>query len=79
MDLVRPAASGHEAVRRAAELQPHIVVMDIHSPTWKAFGPSGWCPVALRSAIIIVASEERLDFLCSMLIVSESPTGVVLE
>ena len=32
MEMVGAAASGHEAVRRATELQPDIVLMDIHMP-----------------------------------------------
>lgn len=64
MQLVGSAASGHEAVRRAAELQPDIVLMDIHMPdldgiqaTWLV--SSG----APHGAVIMVTSEERIDFL----------------
>src|SRR3979409_1938819 len=64
MELVGTAASGHEAVRRAAELQPDIVLMDIHMPdldgiqaTWLV--SSG----APHGAVIMVTSEERIDFL----------------
>jgi len=64
MDLVGSAASGHEAVRRAAELQPDIVLMDIHMPdldgiqaTWLV---SSRAP---HGAVIMVTSEERIDFL----------------
>ncbi len=64
MELVGSAASGHEAVRRAAELQPDIVLMDIHMPdldgiqaTWLV--SSG----APHGAVIMVTSEERIDFL----------------
>ena len=32
MVVVGEAATGHEAVRRASELQPDIVLMDIHMP-----------------------------------------------
>ena len=64
MELIGTAASGHEAVRRAAELQPDIVLMDIHMPdldgiqaTWlvSSHAPHG--------AVIMVTSEERIDFL----------------
>ncbi len=64
MELVGAAASGHEAVRRAAELQPDIVLMDIHMPdldgiqaTWLV---SSRAP---HGAVIMVTSEERIDFL----------------
>jgi pilus assembly protein CpaE len=64
MELVGSAASGHEAVRRAAELQPDIVLMDIHMPdldgiqaTWLV---SSRAP---HGAVIMVTSEERIDFL----------------
>src|SRR3989440_7623443 len=64
MELVGTAASGHEAVRRAAELQPDIVLMDIHMPdldgiqaTWLV---SSRAP---HGAVIMVTSEERIDFL----------------
>lgn len=64
MQLVGSAASGHEAVRRAAELQPDIVLMDIHMPdldgiqaTWLV--SSG----APHGAVVMVTSEERIDFL----------------
>src|SRR5947209_17624301 len=64
MDLVGTAASGQEAVRRAAELQPDIVLMDIHMPdldgiqaTWLV---SSRAP---HGAVIMVTSEERIDFL----------------
>jgi pilus assembly protein CpaE len=64
MELVGSAASGQEAVRRAAELQPDIVLMDIHMPdldgiqaTWLV---SSRAP---HGAVIMVTSEERIDFL----------------
>jgi pilus assembly protein CpaE len=64
MELVGAAASGHEAVRRAAELQPDIILMDIHMPdldgiqaTWLV---SSRAP---HGAVIMVTSEERIDFL----------------
>ncbi len=64
MELVGTAASGNEAVHRAAELQPDIVLMDIHMPdldgiqaTWLV---SSRAP---HGAVIMVTSEERIDFL----------------
>src|SRR4051812_8182191 len=64
MELVGTAASGNEAVRRAAELQPDIILMDVHMPdldgiqaTWLV---SSRAP---HGAVIMVTSEERIDFL----------------
>jgi pilus assembly protein CpaE len=64
MLVVGVAASGHEAVRRATELQPDIVLMDIHMPdldgiqaTWLV---SSKVPLG---GVIMVTSEERIDFL----------------
>src|SRR5258707_4951168 len=78
MELVGSAASGHEAVRRAAELQPDIVLMDIHMPdmdgiqaTWLVSSkvPNG--------AVIMVTSEERIDFLQKAM--SAGAQGYVLK
>src|SRR3954447_14549486 len=64
MTVVDTASTGHEAVRRATELQPDIILMDIHMPdmdgiqaTWLVSGkvPNG--------AVIMVTSEERIDFI----------------
>jgi pilus assembly protein CpaE len=78
MDLVGTAASGHEAVRRAAELQPDIVLMDIHMPdldgiqaTWLV---SSRAP---HGAVIMVTSEERIDFLQKAM--SAGAQGYVLK
>jgi len=78
MDLVGSAASGHEAVRRAAELQPDIVLMDIHMPdldgiqaTWLV---SSRAP---HGAVIMVTSEERIDFLQKAM--SAGAQGYVLK
>ena len=64
MVVVGTAATGHEAVRRATELQPDIVLMDVHMPdldgiqaTWLV---SSKVPLG---AVIMVTSEERIDFL----------------
>jgi len=78
MDLVGTAASGQEAVRRAAELQPDIVLMDIHMPdldgiqaTWLV---SSRAP---HGAVIMVTSEERIDFLQKAM--SAGAEGYVLK
>jgi pilus assembly protein CpaE len=78
MELVGTAASGHEAVRRAAELQPDIVLMDIHMPdldgiqaTWLV---SSRAP---HGAVIMVTSEERIDFLQKAM--SAGAQGYVLK
>src|ERR1044071_4692174 len=63
MTIVDTASTGHEAVRRSTELQPDIILMDIHMPdmdgiqaTWLVSSkvPNG--------AVIMVTSEERIDF-----------------
>jgi pilus assembly protein CpaE len=78
MELVGTAASGHEAVRRAAELQPDIVLMDIHMPdldgiqaTWLV---SSRAP---HGAVIMVTSEERIDFIQKAM--SAGAQGYVLK
>ncbi len=78
MQLVGTAASGQEAVRRAAELQPDIVLMDIHMPdldgiqaTWLV---SSRAP---HGAVIMVTSEQRTDFLQEAM--SAGAQGYVLK
>jgi pilus assembly protein CpaE len=78
LELVGSAASGHEAVLRAAELQPDIVLMDIHMPdldgiqaTWLV---SSRAP---HGAVIMVTSEERIDFLQKAM--SAGAQGYVLK
>jgi pilus assembly protein CpaE len=78
MLVVGTAASGHEAVRRATELQPDIVLMDIHMPdldgiqaTWLV---SSKCPLG---GVIMVTSEERIDFLQKAMIAGAQ--GYVLK
>src|SRR5438552_10040279 len=78
MELSGSAASGNEAVRRAAELQPDIVLMDIHMPdldgiqaTWLV---SSRAP---HGAVIMVTSEERIDFLQKAM--SAGAQGYVLK
>jgi pilus assembly protein CpaE len=64
MEVVDTASTGHEAVRRAAELQPDVILMDIHMPdldgiqaTWLVSNkvPNG--------SVIMVTSEDRIDFI----------------
>jgi pilus assembly protein CpaE len=64
MQLAGAAASGHEAIRRAAELQPDIVLMDIHMPDLDGI-QAAWLlsSRAPHGAVIMVTSEERIDFL----------------
>jgi pilus assembly protein CpaE len=78
MTVAGTAATGHEAVRRATELQPDIVLMDVHMPdldgiqaTWLVSSkvPSG--------AVIMVTSEERIDFLQKAMIAGAQ--GYVLK
>src|SRR3984893_19210032 len=78
MEIVGNAASGQDAVRRATELQPDVVLMDIHMPdmdgieaTWLVSSkvPNG--------AVIMVTSEERIDFLQKAM--SAGAQGYVLK
>jgi pilus assembly protein CpaE len=78
MEIVGNAASGQDAVRRATELQPDVVLMDIHMPdmdgiqaTWQVSSkvPNG--------AVIMVTSEERIDFLQKAM--SAGAQGYVLK
>src|ERR1700737_2291419 len=78
MQLVGTAATGHEAIRRANELQPDIVLMDIHMPdldgiqaTWLV---SSKVPLG---GVIMVTSEERIDFLQKAMIAGAQ--GYVLK
>src|ERR1700674_4110142 len=78
METVGAAASGNEAVRRAAELQPDIILMDIHMPdldgiqaTWLV---SSRAP---HGAVIMVTSEERIDFVQKAM--SAGAQGYVLK
>jgi len=78
MEVVGNAASGQDAVRRANDLQPDVVLMDVHMPdmdgiqaTWQVSSkvPNG--------AVIMVTSEERIDFLQKAM--SAGATGYVLK
>src|SRR5579859_7626573 len=78
MVVAATAASGHEAVRRATELQPDIVLMDVHMPdldgiqaTWLV---SSKVPLG---GVIMVTSEERIDFLQKAMIAGAQ--GYVLK
>jgi pilus assembly protein CpaE len=78
MEVVDTASTGHEAVRRATELQPDITLMDIHMPdmdgiqaTWLVSNkvPNG--------GVIMVTSEERIDFIQKAM--SAGAQGYVLK
>jgi pilus assembly protein CpaE len=78
MVVAGTAASGHEAVRRAMELQPDIVLMDVHMPdldgiqaTWLV---SSKVPLG---GVVMVTSEERIDFLQKAMIAGAQ--GYVLK
>src|SRR4030081_392804 len=64
MEWVGAAASGQEGLRRAAELQPDVVLMDIHMPDLDGI-QAAWLMSsrAPHGAVIMVTSEERIDFL----------------
>ena len=64
MELVHVASTAHEVARRAAELQPDIVLMDVHMPDMDGL-EAIWL-VANKiphGAVIMVTSEESIEFL----------------
>src|SRR6202158_5297685 len=78
MVVVGEAATGHEAIRRAAELQPDIVLMDIHMPDMDGIQAT-WLVSsrAPHGAVIMVPSEERIDSLQKAM--SAGAQGYVLK
>jgi pilus assembly protein CpaE len=64
MEVIGTAVTGHEAVRRATELQPDVVLMDIHMPDLDGI-QAAWLvsSKAPNGAVIMVTSEQRIDFL----------------
>jgi pilus assembly protein CpaE len=75
MEMVGTASTGHEAVRRATELQPDIVLMDIHMPDLDGIqAVSSKVPLG---GVIMVTSEERIDFLQKAM--SAGAQGYVLK
>lgn len=64
MDVVGVAATGQEAVRRAAEAKPDVVLMDIHMPDLDGIQAT-WllANAAPLGSVIMLTSEERIDFL----------------
>src|SRR2546423_1062654 len=64
MQLVGNAASGQDAVRRASELQPDVVLMDVHMPDMDGIQATWLVSSKVQNgAVIMVTSEERIDFL----------------
>ncbi len=64
MEVVGEASTGPDAVRIATELQPDVVLMDIHMPGLDGI-QAAWL-VSSRvphGSVIMVTSEERQDFL----------------
>src|SRR5438105_14435969 len=64
MTVVDVATTGQDAVRRASELRPDIILMDIHLPdidgvhaTWLIASKNP------ESSVIMVTSEERTEFM----------------
>jgi pilus assembly protein CpaE len=78
MELVGTAATGQEAVRRAGELQPDIVLMDVHMPDLDGI-QAAWLVSsrAPHGAVIMVTSEERIDFVQKAM--SAGAQGYVLK
>jgi DNA-binding NarL/FixJ family response regulator len=64
MAVVGVASTGQEAVRRASELSPDVILMDIHLPdidgvhaTWLIASKNP------NSSVIMVSSEERTEYM----------------
>lgn len=64
MMMVGTAANGHEAVQRATDLQPDVILMDLYMPDPDGIETtelvSGTVP---HGGVIIVTAEEQADFL----------------
>jgi pilus assembly protein CpaE len=78
MEVVDTASTGQEGIRRATDLQPDIVLMDIHLPdingiqaTWLISSRVPNC------AVIMLTSEERIDFVQKA--ISAGVQGYVLK
>src|SRR5436190_19060299 len=64
MELVGSAASGREAVRLATDLQPDVVLMDVHMPDLDGIH-AAWL-ISSRvphGSVIMVTVEQRQDYL----------------
>jgi pilus assembly protein CpaE len=64
MTVVGVASTGQEAVRRASELSPDVILMDVHLPdidgvhaTWLIASKNA------NSSVIMVSSEERAEYM----------------
>src|SRR5215211_8530852 len=64
MSVLGVAMTGQQAVRRAAELRPDVILMDIHLPdidgvhaTWLIASKNP------NSSVIMVSSEERTEYM----------------
>jgi DNA-binding NarL/FixJ family response regulator len=64
-DVVCEAASGYEAIRKAGEHQPHVVLLDLSIPELNGLMAA---PLIKRAAaeaqILIVTSHDNLFFVC---------------
>jgi pilus assembly protein CpaE len=63
MDVIGVAPTGQEAVRRAGELRPDVVLMDIHLPDIDGLQAT-WLIASKNpdSSVIMVTSEERIEY-----------------
>src|SRR5919202_2987864 len=64
MEVLGVAMTGQQAVRRTAELNPDVILMDIHLPDIDGIHAT-WLIASKNpdSSVIIVTSEERTEFL----------------
>src|SRR6476469_7379158 len=63
MRVVATTGTGQEAVRRAGELRPDVVLMDIHLPDIDGLQAT-WLIASKNpdSSIIMMTSEERIEY-----------------
>src|SRR5919202_6303996 len=64
MTVVEVAVTGQEGVRRASELSPDVILMDIHLPDIDGIQAT-WLIASKNpdSSVIIVSSEERTEYM----------------
>jgi pilus assembly protein CpaE len=64
LSVIGLAMTGHEAIRRAAELRPDVILMDIHLPDIDGIQAT-WLISSKQpdTSIIMVTSEERTEYM----------------